>query len=154
MEQTRSSGWWDWSCGVISPAERGWSSEQISSNFPWRAGRGRQRVPGQGRSSPSPGWESCRAWGSPGWWGWDGPSRGVPGLCAPSHCSLKPGSGQDRSRPRCVSGGRSLWLSRSLCLRWPLCPAPTRRESDRKQKLPGTARGEARQNHCAILEPG
>lgn len=37
-------------------------------------------------------------------------------------------------------------MSSRPCLLWPPCPAPTRHESDRKQKLPDIAQGEARQN--------
>lgn len=68
VEQTHSSGRWDRSCGVIPPAGRGWPSEQVSFDFPWRgggasgvylgrAGQGQPQVLGRG---------SCHAWGSLG----------------------------------------------------------------------------------------
>lgn len=38
-----------------------------------------------------------------------------------------------------------------LCLCRSPCPAPTRRESDRKQKLPDIAQGEARQNQLCYF---
>lgn len=44
-----------------------------------------------------------------------------------------------------------LWLSGGLYPHWPPSPAPTRRESDRKQKQPDTVPGEARQNQLCYF---
>lgn len=110
VEQTHSSGWWDWSCGAIPPAGRGWSSKQVSFDFPGRGG---------GASGVYLGRAGAGAAAMPGeaWWVGLGPAprRGVPGFCAPSGCSLKPSSWVGRAGVghRCVEGGRSRWWSRA-----------------------------------------
>lgn len=44
-----------------------------------------------------------------------------------------------------------LWSPGGLSPCWPPSPAPTRRESDRKQKQPDTVPGEARQNQLCYF---
>lgn len=151
VEQTRSSGWWDWSCGVIPPVGRGWSSEQVSFNFRGE-GAGPAACTWAGPGQPQVlGWGGCHAWGSPGWVG-----LGVPGFWAPSDCSLKSSSwaGRAGAGHRCTSGGGSRWWSRSLCRAGhPVLPPPgvSQTESRSCQALRRVKRG---RTDCAILEPG
>lgn len=95
--------------------------------------------------------------------GWLGTAPWQGSLLALVPCGLSPGANSllgragaegaesGRRAPRLRVLDHCLWLSSGLSPYWPPPPAPTRRESDRKQKQPDAAPGEASQSQLGYF---